>query len=321
MLKYKWILLVKLFVLFCPAAALCQPVKVGVSTDSTAIMIGDGITLSLSAEYDPQKFQVKFPTVSDTFNHFEKTGKPQSDTLTKDERIRITQKIQITNFDSGVWIVPKMSFTIKPLQGDTAYNILCDSIPIWVNSPVVDTSKPFKPIFGIRSASLPLQQIILYVVLALFVVAALCFIVWYVYKKRKQNDQQKMQEAPEEQLLPHEKALQALQLLNVTQLWQQGLEKEYHTALTDIMRTYLEEQFQINCFEKTSSEIVSQVKRVKALSTSRKELRHLFETADMVKFAKSNPTAEQHQECLSLAIAVVEESYKRIKPLDGSPAI
>ncbi|GBL34420.1 hypothetical protein EMGBS15_00150 [Filimonas sp.] len=112
-------------------------------------------------------------------------------------------------------------------------------------------------------------------------------------------------------LLPHEKALQSLERIDKQQLWQSGLDKQYHTLLSDVVRLYLEEQFNMDCFEKTSAEIIQQVKKVKALSTSRQSLRTIFETADMVKFAKGQPYPEEHIQSMELAIDVINESYKK----------
>jgi hypothetical protein len=84
-----------------------------------------------------------------------------------------------------------------------------------------------------------------------------------------------------------------------------------------VVRNYLEEQFGLDCLDKTSSEIIQQVKRIKALATSRQPLRTIFEVADMVKFAKSKPTLDEHEQSLVLAEEFILESYKRIKPIEN----
>jgi len=49
------------------------------------------------------------------------------------------------------------------------------------------------------------------------------------------------------------------------------------------------------------------------LNAFRQPLRNLFEVADMVKFAKGQPSAEEHLECMEIAIQIIQESYKKIK--------
>ncbi|MBK6330354.1 MAG: hypothetical protein IPF62_07490 [Bacteroidetes bacterium] len=290
--------------------------KINAHVDTSSILIGDAIHLTLTATYDPTQFKIQFPSIEDTFNHFEVIERNKIDTVFGRENNIYTQKIRITNFDSGVWVIPPFSFNIKPLQGKESFSLNTDSFQINVNTISIDTSKPFQPIFGIRSASMPLQHIIMYIAGGIIALGILIFVIYYLVKKYRNKNKQASNQIPAIVLPPHEKAYAALDALENQALWQNGQEKEYHTLLTDIMRTYLEEQFSLDCFEKTSSEIIAQVKRTKALSNCRQYLRQLFETADMVKFAKSKPTPEQHIDSLKIARLVITESYKKIKPIE-----
>ncbi len=317
MQKHCQIGLIFLIGLLITNQTLAQGVQVKAGIDTSKIIIGDAIRLSISATYDPTKFQVQLPAIPDTFNHFETSEKEKLDTSEGRDLTTFSKNIIISNYDSGVWIIPSFAFEVKPLQGDEPFTSFSDSLVVSVNTVIVDTAKPFKPIFGIREAKMPLQQIIMYAVGGLALLALLVFLIYYFIKKRREKNKNNKKE-PEIILLPHEKALRAFDILEQKKLWQQGFEKEYYTELTDIIRWYLEEQFSIDCFEKTSSEIISQVKKVKALSTSRQQLRQLFETADMVKFAKSKPTAEQHIESADFARYVILESYKKVIPKEES---
>lgn len=304
-----------IFILTSTTFSFAQPVKISASIDSSNIVIGDQINLTLSATYNPQLFRVTFPAVPDTFNHFEVVERSKTDTLIGREENTFKQNIVITNFDSGQWKIPPMLFDVQPLKGEEPSELLSDSFLVNVNTVQVDTSKPIKPIFGIRGAKMPIQQVILYILGALLIAALLGFLIWYFVKTLREKNKKPEHKEPEIILLPHEKAMQQLEQLGTQQLWQSGQEKQYHTYLTDIVRTYLEEQFKIDCFDKTSSEIIQQVKKIKALSTSRQNLRFIFETADMVKFAKSKPTPDEHIQSLELAKEMVLESYKKVKPM------
>jgi hypothetical protein len=307
-----------LFFIFLTAATngKAQSVKVNATIDTSSILIGDQINLQLSATYNPQLDRVQFPSLIDTFNHFEVVSRSKVDTIIGREVNTFKQNIIITNFDSGQWKIPSMAFEIQSLKGAEPSTMFTDSFLVNVNTVQVDTAQPIKPIFGIRSAKMPLKQILLYIIGAILIAGLLGFIIWYFIKTWREKNNKPEQKEPEIILLPHDKALQALALLNQQQLWQSGQEKIYHTQLTDIVRTYLEEQFKIDCFEKTSTEIIQQVKKVKPLSNCRQSLRTIFETADMVKFAKSKPTAEEHIESMNLANEIIHESYKKVKPIN-----
>ena len=292
-----------------------QQVKISATIDSTTIQIGDQIRLQLTTTYNPQLYRVHFPSIQDTFNHFEVVERTKMDTLIGRNENTYKQTVIITNFDSGQWKIPPVAFDIQSLKGEAPQTLFSDSFLVNVTTLPVDTTKPIKPIFGIRGAKMPIKQLILYIVIALLLAAILGFLIWYFSKKIREKNKKPEHKEIEISLLPHEKALQSLQRIEKEQLWQSGFDKQYHTLLTDVMRLYLEEQFTMDCLEKTSGEIIQQVKRVKALSTSRQSLRTLFETADMVKFAKGQPLPEEHLQSMELAKDVIQESYKKIKPL------
>ena len=62
-------------------------------------------------------------------------------------------------------------------------------------------------------------------------------------------------------------------------------QKEYYTRLTDVLRKYIRERFGFNAMEMTSTEIMLRLQNEEDKSMI-EELRELFTTADLVKFAK-----------------------------------
>ena len=80
--------------------------------------------------------------------------------------------------------------------------------------------------------------------------------------------------------------------------------KEYYTRLTDTLRKYIEERFGFNAMEMTSSEIIDRLNSV----DDRKmidELKELFSTADLVKFAKYSTLINENDANLVNAIEFI----------------
>ena len=289
-----------------------QSADIKVSVDSTKITIGDQFHLQINATYNPQSTRVQFPSIPDTFQHFEVVERSKLDTVISRNQSTFKQTITLTSFDSGAWHIPPMAFQVQPLQGDTPHIHYTDSFTVMVNTVAVDTAQPFKPIFGIKGAKMPLSQILMYVGIGVLLAVLIGLLIWY-YIRRRRNRPTEVPKPVEISLPPHEKAMNALSKLHEENLWQQAREKEYHTQLTDIVRLYLEEQFGIDCFDKTSAEIMQQVKKLKALSTSRQSLRFIFDTADMVKFARSKPLPEEHLQSMEYAKEMIHESFKKFQ--------
>ncbi|HWS01405.1 MAG TPA: hypothetical protein VN249_12360, partial [Prolixibacteraceae bacterium] len=86
--------------------------------------------------------------------------------------------------------------------------------------------------------------------------------------------------------------------------------KDYYTRLTDIIRTYLEERYEVPAMEQTTQEILSQFKgecsQIKGkLYTG---LQNTLDTADLVKFAKYIPLPDENHYVMVHAYSLVEET-------------
>ena len=114
----------------------------------------------------------------------------------------------------------------------------------------------------------------------------------------------------EPKLPPHQLAMQEIERIKNEKVWQKGEPKEYYTELTDALRTYIKDRFGFNALEMTSSEIIE-----KLLEMQDKEaiadLRSLFETADLVKFAKHNPLMNENDANLINAIEFINETKEK----------
>jgi hypothetical protein len=115
---------------------------------------------------------------------------------------------------------------------------------------------------------------------------------------------------PKIQYLPHEWALMELERLRVKKLWQAGKVKEYHTALTDILRKYIEDRFLLKALESTTAEIIDDLKEVINFPVeSRMKLSEILTTADLVKFAKFIPAPNDNEKSMEDAVGFITSTY------------
>ena len=83
-----------------------------------------------------------------------------------------------------------------------------------------------------------------------------------------------------------------------------------YTELTDAIRTYIKDRFGFNALEMTSSEIIDKLLEMNdkdAIS----DLRTLFQTADLVKFAKHNPLMNENDANLINAIDFINDTKEK----------
>ena len=126
---------------------------------------------------------------------------------------------------------------------------------------------------------------------------------------------------PAPPLPPHVVAIRALEALNHRKLWQNGSYKSYYSELTDILRTYIAGRYGIGAMEMTSDEILAAVRVLSEEELPKKaamDLTAILRDADLVKFAKAEPDAEQNENDYTKAYYFVEETKRQeTEPSEG----
>ncbi len=151
---------------------------------------------------------------------------------------------------------------------------------------------------------LPFDWTLVWWALALVIVALIIFLVWYFLNKK---------------IIPvlkpviiqtsWEKALEALQALELKQYPKQGLFKEYFDGVSDIVRLYLEERFSIRAPEMTTEEFLISLQQTSVLTAPQQDiLKQMMAQADLVKFAKQIPTLHECDVLMVTAKHLIEES-------------
>jgi hypothetical protein len=191
-----------------------------------------------------------------------------------------------------------------------------DSIPLTVLDVDVDTtSAEIRDIAPIEQVSYTFWEIFRWFILGLGVLA-LAYAAWWINKHWKKIEKVIGLSAPIDTRTPEERALDNMEILRKKQLWQSGRAKEYHTELTDIIRTFIEEASGIHATEMTSEETIAEMESRK-WGVDISLLRDIFMTADLVKFAKGEPLPYEHQRSYDKASAFVKGLWECLKPKES----
>ena len=190
------------------------------------------------------------------------------------------------------------------VNGDSAET---SPLLLTVNTVEVDTSQAFRDIKEIYELPFSwqywLRQNWPYIAGGLAVLAVLVLVIREV-KRRRREIVPVQPEAPPQPL--HVRTLLALEAVEKRKLWQQGLVKQHHSEVTDILRAYIEERFSVPALERTTDELMIHLKLSTMDQGHREQVRNLLQLADMVKFAKWNPSPTENEEVLTGAIRVVQ---------------
>ena len=126
---------------------------------------------------------------------------------------------------------------------------------------------------------------------------------WWWWKRRKEK-----LSAPRV-VPPHEIALTALDALLSEGLLAGGAVELFYLRLSDILRHYIEDQFSLRAPEQTTEEFLAAMSRGPHIRRDHQTLlRDFLQRADMVKFAKFVPAAEETGGAVEAARLFIEQS-------------
>ena len=276
-----------LCVVFCVLFSLVSAGQVASSIDSTAIKIGEELRYRIQVDVDSTSLVVF--SEEQTFQPLEIINSYPIDSTKKGGYYKLTKTYGLTQFDSGVYIIPKQKIII----GDKVF--YTDSLKVQVNPVVVDTTKQklfdIKPITDVQRTRSNLWAYIALVFLALLAVTGLVY--WFFWRKKPLTEAEKIAALP-----PYERAKLALEKLDEDHYFQNEDVKMFYSDLTLILRQYLDEKVYDQSLESTTDELVFRLKTLQAanqISLGANTIRNIetiLKRADLVKFAKSKPDFE-----------------------------
>lgn len=299
-----------------------QQPKVSVEMDSTYVTFGCPMTFHLQAIV-PEGQQIVFPqdvlkhggivAYGDSAQYLLEldTFKPLSvDTVQQESGyVTLREDVTVFAFDSATFYIPPFEFLSQ--SGDT---LRTNSLALKVFVPFENVEVDPQKFVGIKDVEEPefvFMDYIWYFLIPLLVLALLAaaWFGWQYYRKHKKNAPVVVPKA--KPLPPHVIAMNALDNLAEKKLWQNGRDKEFHTELTDILRQYIEARFGVAAMEKTSDEILDELYELaESQKASLANLKQILSIADLVKFAKYHPYADENQLSFVNSRMFVEQTKK-----------
>lgn len=269
-----------------------QQVRVKASVDRDSILIGEPIVLHLEAEI-PENAPIRFFAI-DSIPHFEFLDRGKIDTVNTADGTILSRRMRITSFDSGHWVIPPL------LLGDEVYS---DSIPIDVGFSEFDRSQDYhdvKDIIDVEEEKKE-KQWWWYLIGG----GALVILFLIIYLMRRKAPRPVVVAPPVD---PYKEAVDGLRKLKEGQMDR----KAYYSGLTDIFRQYVYKRKGIHSLQKTTDDLVVQLKGIGMHKENFEGLAQALRLSDYVKFAKYIPD-ENDDSSAFLAISRAIDEIEQIK--------
>lgn len=286
------VLLVALLFISCSAFAQYQAKA---SLDSTTVLIGRQSTLTIELT-KPNTAPVYWPSFADTLGGVDVVSASAIDTVAgQGGSVTLRQYLKVTAFDSGFFVIPPVNFYAS--SNDTSVLASTNPLLFTVQTIPIDTTKEFIDIKGVREVPFSWRDYIYYIIGAIVLIHLILLGVYLYYRfKKKKSLPSLFKKAPE--VPPHVIALNALKELDAGKHWQNGQYKFYHASISDIIRTYIEKRWNVPAMEQTTDEILSSQLITFIDDDVKQKLSSLLRIADLAKFAKLQPLANENEQSM-----------------------
>lgn len=226
-----------------------------------------------------------------------------------DDRIQVSCDYTLTSFDEKVYVVPALDVKIdgKSYHGNP--------LALKVLTVPVDTVHPnqFYPAKGVQDNPFEWSEWSFAFWLSLLMII-ICGAMIYLCNRLKKNKPIIARIRIVKRVPAHEKALREINdIKHHHTSASQETQKEYYTQLTNTLRAYIVSRFGFNAMEMTSGEIIERL-RASGDQKMIDELRMLFSTADLVKFAKYEIPMNENDANLVNAINFIDQTKTDEQP-------
>ena len=292
-------------------ASVKAQVSVEAAIDSVQILIGEQAHMTVDVTVN-EGAKIVWPQLQP--KHYLVPGVEiieitEADTTRLDNsKVKVSRTFTITAFDEKLYSIPGMELKVngKAVKGNT-----CALKVLTLDVDTVHPNQFFPPkdvqdnqfLWAEWSTLFWLSLLALLLAVALF----------YLIVRLKQNKPIITHIRIIKRVPAHQKAMNAIDRIKAEKMQTSEDQKTYYTQLTDTLRQYIQERFGFSAMEMTSGEIIERL-RENGDKTMIDELRELFTTADLVKFAKYSTLINENDMNLVNAIEFINKTKVEAQP-------
>ena len=277
-----------------------EPVEANVSIDKAVATTGDILTYSIHVDYE-EGIELEIPEVGSQISGFRITDFGKDEPQKANGRVEQRAWYQLRGDLVGSYILPSLTIAFEH-QGEKK-TISTSELFVEIES-VLPSDGSATDIRGLK----PLKRVELdpkwplYAGITAAIVAILLLGLWGWRRRTKMAVNVPI-------IPPHDMAFEALAQLRSTDFSNPEAVRRYFFAISSILRTYIEDRFEINATDLTTEELLPRLQAHPAIgSTSKSELRQFLLTTDSVKFANHQPSKSEIETAYETALSFVEKT-------------
>ena len=300
-----------ILLLLCVTAQAMAQVKVESAIDTPEILIGEQahVTLNVTLRQGQHAALPEYEAGALLTPGVEVVEQGVVDTTLLDNQMqRLTRQYTLTSFDDTLYLLPSFKAVVE------GKDYAAKQLALKVIMPDVDVEHPdqFFPFKGLQPNPFMWKEWVRPFWMGVIIIA-LCLLLFYLVIRLGDNKPIVARIRFVKKVLPHKKAIGVINKLKAGSVNTASDQKAYYTTLVDTLRTYLQERFGFNAMEMTSSEIIERLSQEED-PAKLAELRELFQTADLVKFAKYSTELNEKDRDLESVVEFIETTKTEDMP-------
>ena len=269
--------------------------RLELTLDRSSLTTAESAVLRLAVEAE-EGASVAFPDSEGGFGDFAVVRQEEvSERLLDGGRVERVREYVLQPFLPGEYELPSLTVTLNDSE-----SISSEALTIPVESVLQDPAAA-----NLLDIAEPLDMPVpwwWWALGTLLLAVAACAAWWWWRRRREKLSTPRL-------VPPHEIALAALDALLAEGLLAGGAVEVFYLRLSDIVRHYIEDQFSLRAPEQTTEEFLAAMSRGPHIRRDHQTLlRDFLQRADMVKFAKFVPAAEETGGAVEAARLFIEQS-------------
>jgi hypothetical protein len=266
-------------------------IMIRATIEKSRIVIGEQTRLTLEADFPPH-VPMSFFTI-DSIPHFEILERKKIDTVDEREGIKLSQSLTLTSFDSGHWVIPSFELPAdKPMY--------TDSLAVDVRFSPFDPNQDYHDIKDVIDVQVKEKKEETWYWYAAASAVLVAVIIYLLVRKRKKP-------IPKIPFVdPYKEARLELEKLGKENL----TAKMFYTRLVDIFRLYISRRKGIASLQKTTDDLVVQLRSLRLPAEEFNRLAQSLRLSDFVKFARFEPAASDKNDSFKTIKQFIDDIEK-----------
>jgi len=273
--------------------------SVAASVDKSEVQVGEDLTLTLVLRHPPEGRYIAPPDTA--FTPFDVIGKSEEEVSLIETRLQV--RLAAYRLPGDVEI-PALQIQYQK-EGKIA-SLATDPIPVKIATSLTPEVTEIHDIKEPLDLAVPRDFSLLWWLLLALAAALLAYLIYR--KLRKEPEGVKAPAWVPPLPPPDVEAEAALKRLAAKDLIRKEEWKAFYTELSEVMKRYAGRRFEVPYLERTTSEVLFDLKPRKPTPGAVSELRAILEASDLVKFAKLTPEPAQAEESFASALSWIQKT-------------